>query len=93
MKDKLVARIKGFKYLDGNLLFLLPGLILFLIANFCGIGWTYDSNLYLEIANNGLNDGILNAEGFQIKPPVYPLVLTLIGPGGVFWLNLACLLG
>ncbi len=64
---------------------------LFVIANYCGIGYTYDSNLYVEIAAQ-ISDSGFNADGFNIKPPIYPLLIYWFGKDGIFIINLVCLL-
>lgn len=64
---------------------------LFVIANYCDIGYTYDSNLYVEIAGQ-ISDYGFNAEGFNIKPPVYPLLIYWFGKDSIFIINLVCLL-
>ncbi|MFY0601144.1 MAG: hypothetical protein JXR03_15815 [Cyclobacteriaceae bacterium] len=60
---------------------------LYLIANLNGLGLTYDSNLYIEIANQITAFGILNADGLNIKPPIFPMIISWVGVGFLPFLN------
>ncbi|MFY0650613.1 MAG: hypothetical protein JXQ96_01205 [Cyclobacteriaceae bacterium] len=65
---------------------------LFLYANRCGLGLTYDSHIYLKIAEQIGSDGFFSADGLRIKPPIYPLAIHWVGEESLTVLNLACLL-
>ncbi|HET8860784.1 hypothetical protein [Marivirga sp.] len=67
--------------------------ILFWIANFFGLGNTSDSMLYNEIAEEINSKSFFLVEGFKIKPPVFPLIISVIGEQNMVWLNFLCLLG
>lgn len=65
---------------------------LLIIANYCGLGFTYDSYLFMEIAEQISNDGFLATQGFNIKPPLYPLLIYWFGSESIFAINLVCFL-
>ena len=71
---------------------LLVGTALLIVANYCGVGLTYDSHLYTEAAEQIGNEGFLSAEGFYTKPPFYPLLIYWFGTGAIFTINTVCLL-
>lgn len=74
------------------ILALIVATTLFLIANHCGVGYTYDSYLYIEIANQVKQQGIFSAKGFYIKPPVYPFLISIVGKDNISLTNLILLL-
>ena len=71
---------------------LLVGMALLLIANYCGVGLTYDSHLYIKAAEQIANEGFLSAEGFNTKPPLYPLLIYWFGTEAILTINIVCLL-
>lgn len=66
--------------------------IIFWIVNFFGLGYTYDSHLYVEIAKEINSTNFFLVEGFNIKPPVLPVIIFLFGEQNVVWINFLCYL-
>ncbi len=93
MNSKVTDRIFGVRDHYIFLIALILNITFIVIANYCGVGLTYDSNLYLEIASQLNSKGVLEVDGFLIKPPIYPMILSVIGYKGVIWLNIICLIG
>ena len=71
---------------------LLIATALLLIANYCGVGFTYDSHLYIKAAEQIGSEGFLSAEGFYTKPPLYPLLIYWFGTNAILAINIVCLL-
>ena len=67
-------------------------MVLYLIANRYGLGYTYDSHLYVDIAEEISSLGIWLSEGLKIKPPLYPLLIVLVGEANLVYTNLILLL-
>lgn len=66
--------------------------ILFWIVNFFGLGYTYDSNLYVAIAKEIDSTNFFLVEGFNIKPPVLPMLISLFSEQNMVWVNFFCYL-
>jgi len=79
------------KNIDYFLCLLISGII-FWVVNFFGLDYTYDSHLYIEIAKQVNSTNFFLVEGFNIKPPVLPMVITLFGEQNMVWINLLCYL-
>jgi len=60
---------------------ILLAIILQFNATSCGLGWTYDSSLYMQMSNQLMQNGILimNNDSFSVKAPLFPLILSLYG--------------
>lgn len=69
---------------------LVISLSLLAVANYCGVGFTSDSWLYLEIADQIREKGLMNAEDLKVKPPGYPLLLVWFGSKGILSINFIC---
>jgi hypothetical protein len=78
-------------YRIGLLISWLIVICIYSFANQCGLGFTYDSEFYLEIAKQ-IGEVGFSAEGFQTKPPLYPLLIHVVGISGIWWTNLFFLL-
>ena len=61
--------------------------ILFWVVNFFGLGYTYDSHLYVEIADEINSINFFLVQGFNIKPPVFPIFIFLFGEENIIWIN------
>lgn len=76
---------------DYQEIFLLTAIIVvsafFFIANKCGVGFTYDSRLYVDIAEEIKQQGIFGTKGFLVKPPVYPILIRLFGKSSIVIMN------
>lgn len=79
------------KYIDYILTLVISG-ILFWMVNFFGLGYTFDSRMYIEIAQEINSLGFFSVKGFNIKPPVLPTVISLIGVSNMVWFNFLCFL-
>lgn len=64
---------------------------LFLLGNQCGLGYTFDSFLYLDISEQIDSKGFWNNDGFNFRPPVYPLLIKVLGSKNIILANLFCL--
>lgn len=67
------------------------GICIYIYVNGCGIGYTYDSQLYVEGAEYFRENSDFKNEAFTYKPPAYSLVISLIGKKGIRLLNGFCL--
>lgn len=63
---------------------------LFFSANQCGLGYTFDTFLYFDIAERISSDDFWQNEGFNFKPPAYPILIKIIGQENLIWANLGC---
>ncbi|MGM0582607.1 MAG: hypothetical protein ACQETL_18165 [Bacteroidota bacterium] len=66
--------------------------IIFWVVNFFGLGYTKDSNLYVEIAKEINSTSFFLVKGFNIKPPVLPILISFIGEQNMVWVNFFCYL-
>ena len=71
---------------------LLVGTALLMIANYCGVGLTYDSHLYIKAAEQVGIQGFLSTQEFTVKPPLYPLLIYWFGTEAILTINIVCLL-
>ena len=69
----------------------LTSITLFTVANYCGVGFTYDSYRYIDIAEQINKVGLLQAQGFNVKPPLYPLLIYWLGVKSIPIINIFCL--
>jgi len=61
---------------------ILVAIILQLNATSCGLGWTFDSTMYMQMSNDLMQNGfgsIFNNEKFSVKAPLFPLILSVYG--------------
>ncbi|WKV10470.1 hypothetical protein [Marivirga harenae] len=77
------------KYFDYILTLFISG-ILFWVVNFFGLGYTFDSRMYVEIANEVNSVGFFQIQGFNVKPPVLPFLIAVLGESNMVWLNFLC---
>lgn len=92
MKRKILERVQidSVKIWLPVILVIATALLIF--ANHCDLGFTYDSYLYIEIADQISKQGLLSAEGYHTKPPLYPLLIYWFGEESIFVINLVCFL-
>ncbi|MEP0365575.1 MAG: hypothetical protein ABJN36_08835 [Cyclobacteriaceae bacterium] len=67
------------------------GSVFYILGNYNGLGMTYDSHLYVKIAEQLTKGDLLNAEGLHIKPPLYPLLVFCFGKSALLYLNFVAL--
>lgn len=79
------------KYFDYILTLIISG-ILFWTVNIYGLGLTFDSRMYVEIAQEINSIDFLFVQGFNVKPPVIPLLISMIGENNMVWFNFLCFL-
>jgi len=79
------------KFADYTLTLVVSG-ILFWIVNLFGLGYTFDSHLYVEIAQEIGSSNFFSVEGFNVKPPVLPLIISIVGEKSMIWVNFICYL-
>lgn len=65
--------------------------VLFFWGNQYGLGFTFDSFLYIDIAEEINTKGFWKNEGFNFRPPAFPLLIWLLGVENIIWANLSCL--
>ncbi|MDW3208876.1 MAG: hypothetical protein R8N23_03360 [Reichenbachiella sp.] len=65
--------------------------VIFLLGNQCGLGYTFDSFLYLEISEQIGSKGFWNNDGFNFRPPAYPLLIKILDEENIILANLFCL--
>lgn len=61
---------------------ILVAIILQLNATSCGLGWTFDSTMYMQMSNDLMQNGfgsVFNNEKFSVKAPLFPLILSVYG--------------
>jgi hypothetical protein len=79
------------KYIDYILTLIISG-ILFWVVNFFGLGYTFDSRMYVEISQEINSISFFLVQGFKIKPPALPLLIAMIGESNMLWFNFLCFL-
>lgn len=63
------------------------------ISILCGLQKTFDSNLYIEMAKEITEKGFftaINTEGFNTKPPFFPLLISIFSEKGMAYFTSIC---
>ncbi len=67
--------------------------VLYYWSNRCGLGQTYDSGIYIDIASQIDEKGLLQAEGLLVKPPLFSLIIFIVGIENLIWVNYLLFMG